>query len=190
MPRLVFLQDVDVEDFDDFAEDSGWNEVELDPETYDSEDYPAQLWDAPGGQVHFVDDTVFKLQYVDIDTPSSEIERAIREEFEVRDRDELLGLLDLTAPADDLSRTLRMLARAAQATPFDQLIFDAVTTALDNDHEDMQIAALAVAGRSRWTQFLPRVTELAENSESARVRGVAGNARTILEHTRLGHPDG
>lgn len=184
MPRLIFLEEADADDFEEFAESLGWAEVELDPESYDSEDYPALLWEVPGGgQVRFVEDTVFELKYVDVDTPSRHVALAVRAAFEVRDRDELLELVDLGASPGEITRVLYMLARAAQATPFDQRIFDVVVLAFDADDEDVQIAALAVAGRSRWTQFIPRVAELAENTDSGRVRRFAGNATVILEMT-------
>ncbi|MFI0796953.1 hypothetical protein ACH4OY_30355 [Micromonospora rubida] len=165
--------------FADLAESVGWTEFELDPDSYDSEDYPARLWDVPDGWVRFVEDTVLGIKYVDVDAPSRDVD-VVKTAFEARDRDELLQLLDLTGAADDVCRMLRMLARAAQATPFDRRIFDAVAVALDSADEDVQISALAVVGRSRWTQFLPHIEGLTKTS-STRVRAFAANAKVILD---------
>lgn len=178
--RLVFLDQADWDDLEDVAAAAGWDEVELDPDAYDSENFPSRLWNHPGGTVRFVDDTVLRLQFVDIVPPSAEAEAAIRDRFEARERDELAGLVDLDAPAERVVRSLRRLAAGLWRTPYSEPIASLILDALDSPNDDIVGAAMSSVNRTRWTEFRPRVDELSGRTSDAWVRAAAENAQLRL----------
>ncbi|SER01168.1 hypothetical protein [Actinokineospora terrae] len=176
--RLAFVLEIDPEVFAEHARDNGWDEAGADEE---DEDRPRQRWDAPGGRVTFVDDTVVEVQYLDIEAePSGPVEDAVKAEFTAYDKADCLGALDLAQPRETVVRALRLLACTAPG-PVDNQVVEATTAALDDEREDVRVAALKVANYTRWTRLLPRVREVAESDGSDRVRRFAGNSRLLLE---------
>jgi hypothetical protein len=77
---------------------------------------------------------------------------------------------------------LRRLACSAPGE-VDQDVIDLAVEAMRDKRDDVRIAALQVPFHTRWTEFLPEVTRLAEPGSADRVRGFAGNAKLILELT-------
>lgn len=180
--RLAFVLQIDPDVFALHAHDNGWTEVEIDEN--DDEDRPARLWRLPDkGEVRFVDETALQCQYVEINADSTDlIESKIKEEFTCYDRQDWVDALDLTQAEKPVCHGLRRLACTAPGE-VDQNVIDVATEAMRDNRENVRIAALKIPVHTRWAEFLPEVTRLAENEPSELVRGFAGNAKLILELT-------
>jgi len=181
--RLAFVLEVDPDDFARLAQENGWTPVDAGAEQDESsdEDRPERRWQVPGGEVRFVDDTVVEVQYVDISAePSAPIEETIDAELRAYDKETCLQVLDLSKPEATVSHALRLLATTAPGD-FDQRVFDATASALQDEREKVRYWALKIANYTEWTQFLPEVSRLASSDPSQTVRTFATNSKLLLE---------
>ncbi len=181
--RLAFVLQIDPGVFALHAQDNGWVEVEIE-ENHD-EDRPARLWRIPDdGEVRFVDETALQCQYVEITADATDpVQAAINEEFTCYDRQDCVEVLDLSQGEDTVRHALRLLTCTAPGE-VDQQVIDATVEALRDARENVRVAAVQIPIYTRWTEFLPEVTRLAETDSSKRVRSFAGNAKLILQLTQ------
>lgn len=181
--RLAFVLQIDPDVFALHAQDNGWTEAAIE-ENHD-EDRPARLWRLPdSGEVRFVNETALQCQYVEITAdPANPIEVAINEEFTCYDRQDCVEVLDLTQREETVCHALRLLTCTAPGE-VDQQVIDVTVEALQDERENVRVAAVQIPVYTRWTEFLPEVTRLAETDPSKRVRSFAGNAKLILQLTQ------
>ncbi len=181
--RLAFVLQIDPDVFALHAQDNGWTEVEIE-ENHD-EDRPMRLWRIPdGGEVRFVNETALQCQYVEINAdPTDPVEAAINEESTCYGRRDWVEALDLTQAEEPVCHGLVRLACTSPGE-IDRDVINVTIEGLRDERDNVRIAALKTPIYTKWAEFLPEVTRIAENDHSRAVRGFAGNAKLILELTQ------
>ncbi|MFI6723149.1 hypothetical protein NRF20_22270 [Streptomyces sp. R-74717] len=183
MRKLAFVLETHQDVFAEFAQRSGWVRT-----LEDSEDFPSfdersvWSWQVPqGGGVRFVDDDALRLQYIEISGDHAvQLEEAVQEEFTCYDKSDCLDIVDLNQDEEIVTHALRLLT-CTSVGEFDQEVFDRAIAALDDEREDVRIAALRIPRYTEWVEFLSEVNRVYLSDPSGRVRAQAGNVKLILE---------
>jgi hypothetical protein len=179
--RLAFAMDLDSRVFALHAQDNGWTPGDAESAGPPDEDRPAQQWQVPGGHLHFVDDTVIRVQYVDIAAePAQPVEDAVKAEFTCYDKDDCLEVLNLDDPEETVCRALRLLTATAPGE-FDPRVLQAAQQAMRDEREEVRVTALMISVYTMWQQFVPEISRLADGDPSPRVRRFADSYRFGLQ---------
>lgn len=179
--RLVFDTEVSLDQFSEFSERQGWENVADDDPDLD-EDRETSQWEAGNGNtVRFIDDSVVECQYVDFNgDDTSDLEELVRGSFTARNFTETMDDVDFEHPAEAVRQELRRLACAAPTDPDDRAV-GIFTAAVQDPRSDVRFGALAIPYLTEWAECLPGVIELAENDQDDGVRSIARSTRVMLE---------
>ena len=178
MSRLVFVDEVGIDQFAEFAEEQRWNEVPDDDPDMD-EDWETSLWQtADNTKVRFIDDAVVECQYADID--GDDASRAVLDHFTARDFPAALDDVDFSDPEDVVRQALRRLACVAPKT-VDSRGMEIFDTAAQDSRRGVRLGALAIPLYAEWTECLPAVRRLADEDTDQGVRAIARSTRVMLE---------
>ncbi|GAB2964460.1 hypothetical protein GCM10027280_61690 [Micromonospora polyrhachis] len=178
--RLVFVEETSMREFSGFAEEQGWSseEVSIDLDGDIDEDRPMLRWEAASGSVCFIDDSIIRCQYVQVESVADE--EQIRASFVCFDREEAVRSLDLGAGQGAVRRGFRLIACTAVGA-FDDAVFATTIRGLGDDRPHVRKSALIVPQYTSWSEFLPEIIRLDEGDPDLDVRETAGGIRMLLE---------
>ncbi|MFJ8974744.1 hypothetical protein ACIRQO_15660 [Streptomyces anulatus] len=180
--RLAFVEEVPFAAFANFADSQQrWVRDEGPKNDFDvDEDRPALTWRGPVGSVKFVNDTVIRCQYVEINASSTVgIETVVRAKFRCYNKSEALAALDLHQNEMAVRRAYRLIA--CLAAEFEQRVFELTLEGFRSGRSDIRESALIVPQYTNWVDFLSDVERLSEADPSDTVRRIAGGIVVLLE---------
>lgn len=179
--KVLFKEAVDYSQFERFARSLSWSMVEEHP---GDEETPEHIsWLTPDGTtVMILFDDVLNLSYVSVvGDNATAAETALRQHFSSFDWAEAATRFGEATSADEKIRSLSVLAVTAPQE-FEELPYNAIRTALEDDEPGVRSAAVVATIYARWAEFMPYLERVA--ADPANGPEVRETAEAVIETIR------